>query len=211
MKTSSASKATSTAVSKPAAWSGIGALSLQSSCHDEDTRPPTHPIPAVANRATASLNRSRSHVKLSVTALTFIVVGLGVSTAAAALTSPGYYWTTARAAAAFRYAAWSSHSIDGTGLHCADQGRGACNFTVTCRGLAANPSTIPAARDVLKVGAHLFRYRYFRCVAASPCVQGGSWWQSFRTNTALPARVAYDAMHIRSVGGVDPVANPAGC
>lgn len=149
-------------------------------------------------------------MKLSLAAAA-IISALAASTATAALTSPGYYWKTARAAAAFRYAAWSSHSTDGIGLKCASQLRGACNFTVVCRGLGANPSTTPAARDVLKFGEHRFRYRYFRCVATSRCFQGGSWSESFRTNTALPAAVVYDSTHIRSVGGADPVANPVGC
>jgi hypothetical protein len=144
-------------------------------------------------------------------ALAVLAAALSASGASAALSPPGYYWKAARVNAAFRYAAWQAHSIDGTGLRCAEQGRGACNFTVACRGLAANPSTTPAVRDVLKVAAHRFRFRYFHCVASSACFAGGSWWQDFRTNTALPAAVVYDSSHIRSVGGAEPRANPAGC
>lgn len=142
--------------------------------------------------------------------LATVTAAVFASSAAAATTFPGYYWGTARMTAAAKLNVWTVYASSGSGLRCDDQGRGACNYTVSCRGQAANPTATPATRDVLKVGGR-YRFRFFHCVTVSPCLLGGSWWQDYRTTGDGPASLTYDVRHIRPNGGPELRASAGGC
>lgn len=111
--------------------------------------------------------------------------------------------------AAVKLGTWSVHA--GIGLHCDNQGLGACDFTVVCRGLASNPTTTPSPRDVLKLGPSRYRFRYFHCVLTSPCFLNGSWWQDYQTRTAAAQNLANDARRVGALTGAELRTNPAGC
>jgi hypothetical protein len=147
-------------------------------------------------------------MKIGILVATVLLMAAFASSAAAATTYPGYYWSSARMTAAVHLNVWSSLAV--VGLRCEDQGKGACNFTLTCRGLAASPISTPAVRDVLKAGGQV-RFRYFHCIVASPCLLNGSWWQDYQTRTDAPQSLASDARHIRQLGNLAPRASATGC